>query len=103
QGESMNGHAPPERSGHRRYDTATRRAGQLLCWTHGLAMILTATEALAHPSPAWWPSLWPTAWALTGLWLLLWAGLRVARKRAVGRTTQETGETDTTKTVTSSL
>ncbi|WP_123463267.1 hypothetical protein OG209_08640 [Streptomyces sp. NBC_01383] len=43
-------------------------------------MVLTATEALLHPSPPWWPSLWPTSWATTAVLLSGWIGLRLKQK-----------------------
>lgn len=59
---------------------AVRRSGQALCWIHASAMALTAVEALAHPSSAWWSYLWPTAWALAAAALVTWLALRAAEK-----------------------
>ncbi|WP_328584352.1 hypothetical protein [Streptomyces sp. NBC_00370] len=61
--------------------SATRRAGQLLCWAHAFAMTLTAVEAVTHPTAAWWPPVWPTAWALTAAALACWLTLRTIEKR----------------------
>lgn len=90
----MSSRAPRPGSGLRRLDRATRWSGQLLCTCHAIAMALTATEALLHPSPAWWPRLWPTAWALTAVLLAGWIALRVSQKHRLHRTAE--GEPDDT-------
>ncbi|WP_228993487.1 hypothetical protein [Streptomyces sp. DH8] len=62
-------------------DRATGRAGALLCWTHALAMVLTAAEAVLRPPAGWWSTAWIGSWVLTGVLLVVWALLRADRKR----------------------
>ncbi|MFH9608951.1 hypothetical protein [Streptomyces sp. NPDC017448] len=62
-------------------DRATDRVGALLCWTHGLAMVLTAAAAVLRPPAGWWSAAWIGAWVLTGVLLVVWALLRADRKR----------------------
>lgn len=85
----MTSGASRPRPGLNRLDRATRWSGQLLCTCHAVAMALTATEALLHPSPAWWPRLWPTAWALTAVLLAGWIALRALQKQHLRRAAED--------------
>ncbi|MFH8436047.1 hypothetical protein ACIF6K_14975 [Streptomyces sp. NPDC085942] len=62
-------------------DRATGRVGALLCWTHAIALALTAAEAVLRPPAGWWPAAWIGSWALTGVLLAVWALLRAEQKR----------------------
>ncbi|MEW1691063.1 hypothetical protein ACIQOF_37725 [Streptomyces sp. NPDC091265] len=88
----MTSRALRPRPGLHRLDRATRWTGRLLCGCHALAMALTATEALLHPSPAWWPGLWPGAWVLTAVLLAAWAALRALQKHGLRRAAEDEGD-----------
>lgn len=64
-----------------RQATAASRAGRLLCWTHALAMVVTAAEALIPPTITWWPKLWPVGWTLTSTAFAAWLACRLVEGR----------------------
>ncbi|OKI70261.1 hypothetical protein AMK14_13790 [Streptomyces sp. TSRI0445] len=69
------------RSGLRRIDRITRRVGIALCWSHAIAIALTAAEAILRTAAGWWV----ISWVLTAALLLIWAMLRAAQKGLLRR------------------
>ncbi|MET8882246.1 hypothetical protein [Streptomyces rubiginosohelvolus] len=64
------------RSGLRRIDRITRKVGIALCWSHAIAIALTAAEAILRTATSWWV----ISWALTAALLVIWVLLRAAQK-----------------------
>ncbi|MEU7278203.1 hypothetical protein AB0A69_05330 [Streptomyces sp. NPDC045431] len=73
-------HLPSARRCTNRFAPSTRRVERTVCWSLAAAMLLTATEALATPTPAWWPWVWHNAWTAHVITLLCWIVLRALEK-----------------------
>ncbi|MGW3331090.1 hypothetical protein ACWDF9_11155 [Streptomyces rubiginosohelvolus] len=76
------------RSGLRRIDRTTRRVGIALCWSHAIAIALTAAEAILRTATGWWV----ISWALTAALLAIWALLRAAQKGLLRRAAGSEGK-----------
>ncbi|MEU7328386.1 hypothetical protein [Streptomyces parvus] len=76
------------RSGLRRIDHITRRVGIALCWSHAIAIALTAAEAILRTGTGWWV----VSWVLTTALLLIWAILRAAQKGLLRRAAGSEGK-----------
>ncbi|MEU2582329.1 hypothetical protein ABZ612_05030 [Streptomyces avermitilis] len=91
---SDTGRADTPRSGQARLgrlDGAQRRAGRVLCWTHAVAMLTAAAQAVLSPGFTGWGHLWPLPWYLIPVTGITWALLRARYKRALHRQSIEEG------------
>ncbi|MET7848693.1 hypothetical protein ABZT48_10775 [Streptomyces avermitilis] len=91
---SDTGRADTPRSGQARLgrlDGAQRRAGRVLCWTHAVAMLTAAAQAVLSPDFTGWDRLWPLPWYLIPATGIAWAVLRARYKHALHQQSLEEG------------
>ncbi|ALU93624.1 hypothetical protein WQO_09785 [Streptomyces globisporus C-1027] len=76
------------RSGLRRIDRTASRVGIALCWSHAIAIALTAAEAMVRTATSWWV----ISWALTAALFVIWVPLRATQKGLLRRVAGSEGK-----------